>query len=676
MSKNRYSNFKIIAIKPLKGCCSDILKVLSEDTIYYFFNDYRVNENEEIQYNRSYPDGLYNARGLKLNFCAIAGKNGSGKSTLIELLIMAVNNIAYFFKMKSDLQEVKGLKVVLFIQSKTFFKVTIDEGTIEVQDFDKSGKLILENSNQNQTQVLKGLFYTICMNYSHYAYNYKDYLRKDQEDWLTPLFHKNDAYQTPLVINPWRDNGDIIIGRENSLVQSRLIANLLRPDEGSDYSFRRVTDNLQAFSLKLNLDKEKVYESEIYRGLNDSDDKKELISITYNDLKITNKDKVLYQINRSYNFNLEKYQNNMDEVAKIAMDYLIRKLVSISVKYDEYKGFFIEEQKDFDYKTLRAYIHKLTRDRSHIAFKFRQTLNFLKHRHIDEDPENLKLDKLSKKIQEVIDLKPNYRDAIIELIPPPIFTVDILLKPFNEKEGNLELKSLSSGEKQMIYSLSSILYHLFNLDSVSPITKTKVKYRTVQIILEEIELYFHPEMQRRYVKFLRESLIRLNLKDIRDINICFVTHSPFILSDIPNVNILFLQLKEGKAIQEKSFRKTFAANIHDLLADVFFMNEGVCGAFAIEQINHTIRFLNNCIKKQELLIKLKDDMDNKNIIQELELIEVEIDNESFEEHALLIDNIGESVLRAKLQEMYDDVLPEVSRRKKILGEIERLKKLL
>ena len=676
MRKNKYSNFKIFAIQPLKNCKSNLLKVLAEDEIYYLSNDYNIDETGKLNYSMSYPNNLYNAFNLRLNFCAIAGKNGSGKSTLIELLLMAINNIAYYFQLKNDLQIVNGLKVALYIQSDTCFKIIIDGGNLAIQNWNEAGTIQLSDDSEQLINKLKGLFYTICMNYSHYAYNYKDYMGKGQPDWLSPLFHKNDAYQTPLVINPWRDNGDIIIARENSLIQSRLIANLLRPDGQSEYSFRKVTDNLRAYALDLKLDTSKVYDGELYRRSSAEKNDTKFVSVSYAKLDQLRKDEILFKINREYDFNLEKYRKNGDQIAQVAMDYLIRKLISISIKYEEYSGFYIIEQDNFDYKKLNDYIRRITRDRSHIAFKLRQTLNFLRHRHIDNELNDLKLDVLSKNIQDIINEKPNYRDQIIELIPPPIYTIDIILQPITGKNEKIKLTTLSSGEKQMIYSLSSILYHLFNLDSVSPKSKTKVKYRTVQIILEEIELYFHPEMQRRYLKFLRESIIRLGLEYIRDINICFVTHSPFILSDIPDSNVLFLQIKDSKTIQVNQYRKTFAANIHDLLADVFFMDDGVCGAFAIDKINNTIEFLNNCALKNELLIKIESDPNNKKLLDKLEFLEFEMSNELPEEHALLVENIGEPVIKTKLQEMYDDAFPNLNRRKKILAEIDRLQKLL
>lgn len=71
------------------------------------------------------------------------------------------------------------------------------------------------------------------------------------------------------------------------------------------------------------------------------------------------------------------------------------------------------------------------------------------------------------------------------------------------------------------------------------VASTNFKFRHVTIIFDEIELYFHPEMQRTFIANLIDGISQLSLKNIRSIQIMLVTHSPFILSDIPKINVLF-----------------------------------------------------------------------------------------------------------------------------------------
>jgi hypothetical protein len=177
------------------------------------------------------------------------------------------------------------------------------------------------------------------------------------------------------------------------------------------------------------------------------------------------------------------------------------------------------------------------------------------------------------------------------MIPPSFFKTNVIF----EHTGNFDM--LSSGEKQQIYSINTIAYHLYNLKSVMEYEDV-YKYNSVNIIFDEVELYFHPDMQRRYINNLRERIISLGLnkeKDINNINIIFITHSPFILSDIPKSNILMLKRDEDskKSLPYNNEEETFGANVHDLLANEFFMEHGFMGEFAKNRISSLSDFLSD-----------------------------------------------------------------------------------
>ena len=137
----------------------------------------------------------------------------------------------------------------------------------------------------------------------------------------------------------------------------------------------------------------------------------------------------------------------------------------------------------------------------------------------------------------------------------------------------------------MLNSLGAIIYHLQNLENSS-----LVQYANVNIILEEIELYYHPECQRGYVNRLLELIAGLKLKNIQNVNIIFVTHSPFILSDVPKNNVLFL--KGGRSVTDIQ-ENTFGANIHTMLQNAFFLNGVTIGDFARNKINQLFGKLHN-----------------------------------------------------------------------------------
>ncbi len=143
---------------------------------------------------------------------------------------------------------------------------------------------------------------------------------------------------------------------------------------------------------------------------------------------------------------------------------------------------------------------------------------------------------------------------------------------------------MSSGERQFMFTFSAALYHLANLASIPENDEYKIPYHHINLIFDEIELYFHPEYQRVLVKKLIDAIANLGLDDeeINSINILLVTHSPYILSDIPSEHVLYLGRKN------RDLPKTFGANIFDTLKDGFFM-KGTMGVLVTEKIKRLMK---------------------------------------------------------------------------------------
>ena len=212
---------------------------------------------------------------------------------------------------------------------------------------------------------------------------------------------------------------------------------------------------------------------------------------------------------------------------------------------------------------------------------------------------------------------------------------------------------------------------MINLYSVNKSSDAeKINYNKINIILEEIELYFHPDFQRRYINLLIEGLERLELKNL-SLNFIFVTHSPFILSDIPSTNVMYLNVLEGQSTQITDNKKSFGANIHELLGDNFFFNtnEVYIGEFAKKKIDKSIEWLRSIQDE-----KLKMEKSQKNIFSELA--------EEKEVRKELIEIIDEPIIKAKLLEMYaeafgiDNRIEYLEREKnRIKKEIKKLKQI-
>ena len=98
------------------------------------------------------------------------------------------------------------------------------------------------------------------------------------------------------------------------------------------------------------------------------------------------------------------------------------------------------------------------------------------------------------------------------------------------------------------------------------------KSPNIILLLDEPESYMHPEMCRCFIHKMNEILSR-RFKDT-DFQVILSTHSPFMLSDVLSEQVIRIDYDEvGKChISQHTDKPYFAANIHSIMADGFFLN--------------------------------------------------------------------------------------------------------
>lgn len=316
--------------------------------------------------------------------------------------------------------------------------------------------------------------------------------------------------------------------------------------------------------------------------------------------------------------------------------YINKKRVSVFEVINSFINDFNEKLASANFREIYIsnLLSKLSLDTSHVTLKLRQVLNMQESNFFNFL--SLSDQKNTSEEDDIIyfSVNKNYFDKVKVLkdeeIPNAFLEALFFFKKAN-LNSDFELKYLSSGEQQLLHSFISLLYHIDNILSVveneeanaNPDSKI-LRYKAINIILDEIELYYHPEYQRIYIDSL---LVLLKQKKYEKLNfnIIFSTHSPFILSDIPNQNIL--KLKNGEPDYIKDSTNSFGANIHDLLADEFFLENGFMGEFASKKI----KTIFDTISDVDLAINI-DDYDS--LVQEINII-------------------GEHVLRKPLLEILD-----------------------
>ena len=669
-----------------------------------------------------------------ISVSAIVGENGSGKSSLIEFEIRLINNLAaaVFGEYSKEpgwehLHYINSLNGELFyFADKTIYKLSIAGRNVKLEAYSSaikqedgswvydtssdSSETIVDLSSENnkipfiglslnQKQKLKSdlsqFFYTVVLNQSVYAYNTNDYhhecnseqyevLTRNQhksdkdgrkvpystEDkcWLNGLFHKNDGYQIPVVLSPYRFEGNFDINRENELAYERLITLLVH--SGEDFKVINGHLRVNCFVLKKKSHKydiDYIHKKLGYKQFGEADFevmKQAIVETWMKTLELNN-----VSIRAGF-------------YTALAKNYLVYKSLKIAATYAEYDGFrkkYLVEGHSFNEVDFRLLVASTIKNRSHVTNKLYRTFAYLlwdiydvggggKFRILVDDAAKrwaaAKPNKVLNKIYGTSDL------ALQAAIPPPFFEMSIEALELKNREV-VPFETLSSGEKQQAYTISSLLYHLNNLDSVGKDLSTdeRIEYKHVHLVLEEVELYFHPQLQKEFVKNLLDGLRQMTFTNINWIDIRVVTHSPFVLSDIPTENVLTLR----KSSHDVGQIDCFGANIHEMLRNTFFLNNGTVGDFAtwmIKRITKCLRvhrWINNIEKPQDFFPSLQGELPQE--YEFLKDFKKVVGGNGFNETAFsevygnkkllrLINTIEEPVVRRVLMDDYHRTFPD------------------
>ena len=264
--------FEICAIRILDDCSLEIRKVLKEE--WYILNgccyiNKNTNNLELIK-----EDDLTGFFGPGISVSAIVGMNGSGKSSLLELIYRIVNNLGCLLTKGKRRRAAEQMYFVEGLYAELYYKVNGRLGVISCKGDDVSfgycdDELVtlraFEGLNPSRDTVRmeefckwakESLFYTIVTNYSMQAFCSQDFAsepcyildkkrgKQPVEDsiWIDGLFHKNDGYMSPIVLNPYRDSGSVDMAKEHRLTKYRLSAAMI-------YAERRGRDFMRDYKL-------------------------------------------------------------------------------------------------------------------------------------------------------------------------------------------------------------------------------------------------------------------------------------------------------------------------------------------------------------------------------------------------------------------------------------------
>ncbi len=256
-----------------------------------------------------------------------------------------------------------------------------------------------------------------------------------------------------------------------------------------------------------------------------------------------------------------------------------RSKISIVEKYNDFikTNSLYKISEEDACKRIQEFVH----DYDEIAHDFFESFgNFLflnELKTIKQNDKNIEIECDFSKINDIKELKDRLFDLVNKYYNIPLRNSFVLFG---------FTPNISSGEMSFLTIFSRIL------DCISNNEKVKNK-NDIILFLDEVETTLHPEWQRRLVlwiiNFLEDFVIN------KKVHIIFASHSPILLSDIPDSNVVFLKkdigAEKSTTVDHKEIGKTFGSNIYTLYKKSFFLNNGLLGEFAEQKIEDIIKDL-------------------------------------------------------------------------------------
>ncbi|WP_128330112.1 AAA family ATPase [Apibacter sp. HY039] len=652
-----------------------------------YFYEIEENNNEILIINRKnnihFIKGFYH-KSIPL-VSAIVGKNGVGKTSLLKILNT--------FERTLIILEQGGEEVIINKTSKEFISnepqhLGINDISLEklyyspfldydLKDIHSPVALVSYFESDLQQYYLDNIHrYLIFLNHSiieelKSAYKYfpfYEYLDFFIKKYDKSYFRK--IYIESKIGNPNR--GDSLIHELNkniSDLENRSDAYTMDKESFIEYN-KSIVENLQSDSLTHKLDKLwnlEEYKSESSQYIINQDNFLKDLEITILSFLMMNTIFALIHesINGNYNYsNLLQagtFEERLDEFIKwyiINQDEGLYESIKdrVEIKAVNYRDILekIDQNKiigelGIDIRKFRLSIKNkiLTVGKSKELYDFiKDNFTILENNLIRIDVKG-DLEKYNQFFQMYKELIQSFRNTGL--------VIDFSLFEF------VPNKKLSTGEKAILDFYSSLYSYIQTYQN-----KPHHNKENYLLLLDEADLGYHPLWKKKFILAITKTLPILFsellpqkrnnetkeyefLKNtVANLQIIFTTHDPLSLSDIPSSNIIFLDKNENdKTIISSKQKKTFGANISDLLSDSFFIEDGLMGDFAKEKIEETIQWID----------------ENK---------EPENRGTSFEEklkyYKKVIELIDEQIIKLKLAEMISELVEDKEFQRKLINE--------
>lgn len=530
-----------------------------------------------------YSDKITNDLAIT-NAIAIVGKNGMGKTSILEAIIKILFG-------ESD--EISGI-CIFKSEGKVFYKGYVKNK----QQFTFNGNEINRwNNSKNIDENTKVVFYS-------------------------PVY------------NPHSDNGFLKIRKSNYINVS------------NDFEFKFAKDKNREKDIELQLDfifgAGTYFEDLIYfpkflkidfKAIEIEDFYKKLILFLENAISSRNKEsrnlvsKFIYDFNLhtrngEFQFGLdslsEVYENPEDwDVYLIELSLLFQDIETMFHEFisnnspEEGMAFSIMLKKVFNSFSFQKNQNKGIQDNIKL---FEVFFTIIKSKRFYEIRENLDNIRMSKKISEFFDFEIFEIIEKLKSIKRANFNLADFPIVFGYENSNEVISLLKDLRK------NGLLKYGFEVrwDSISSGQLARLNmfgrlYKSIMtggesfyFLLDEADIYLHPEWQRTFMSDLNLFLSRIRqMKNIKDIHVVLTTHSPIMISDFYREQVYLFKDLGNEKVLLKSSARTFGANLYDLYNDEFFINRPV-GEIAKKEIDERFDYISKNITSEnahQLLMK-------------------------------------------------------------------------
>ena len=633
---------------------------------FMFNNKYVIEYKDKtlfISKNKNYIKNFFSIEDSNtniINISSIVGKNGSGKTALLAIFNEFIYNTIYI-----DMDVI----IVFIIDNK--FKIITSEELIEnviINDVEKDYELIKYKYNPNSYFDIKwkDIYKKITTIYFTNTVGIRNNLFSSTKESnnlfnasLNNDLQMNFKYNGVIMNSYWINNKyiddrfdnnylKIIVNHRNKKNLKFIISN----DDSNMFDISNIEMKLNIYNnqknfleaplsdkmriydkfdetknneegrilIPLTITERKIYEllTEEYKQKMNENNKKEMVKNTINLAIIDKYFNELYT--KLNNYNIIKFINEKieNQIGNNFNDY-IKAFKSIQKLVEEIS---LKELKD-----IYIYISDVENKEELANMASKECIEFIKDI-------NKRYDTFFKEIEKII----NNSNIEIETINThyssenrPYYNYEPLIIIKKEAYKNLYDSILKSNELMELFyvvyrGLSTGEQALLDMYSEFYDIKEKIKTDSIIVLMDEPELYFHPEWQRKLIYLLIEYFNKyFNDKKIQ---IIFTSNSPYTLSDLTQDNVIMLGNNNNELID------TFANNIHTLLKEKYFMD------FTIGELAK--------IKIEKILEDINNKIEDSNRINEINKI---------------VNMIGEELLKNKIKDMLGDINDQNKRTK-------------